>query len=1443
MSRVQRRVMWGAAIVFLLLVAGLLSPWPGPAGLHRPTAAHAQSENLISNPGFENGADDWLLGSYNSDPALDDGTEEIVSEGCRNGRCLKMTHHNSTWQGASQAVGRLEPAKTYMLRAWFKTSVTHYGHINLRDSSWRNQECKLVGLSNTRLRQGSGDWQELVQVLRVPEADPCGPLVDHEWRVYLYSYSPVEDPSPVWYDDVSLVEVEEWDLTDLEDDPLLPTVKCVTYTDGYPLTKCHEGVVERTEAEGRSTEEPQLPISKRAASDAQASSGISPLVLLGTREKQETVDIDIPVRPRTLYRIDVDLSIRDRRMFPYLDLEYPQTWTRQRPGIRDVVDLTKGLWSGLYRVQVDGVNILPPIIKDSEYRSPSDVDWFHESAYFETRPDQLMANVRVRLSGFDGKLLVDSLSVTPSESYIDEDYLHVPIEREFQGMKIVSVSNQPLAVETNSARFEFSSQEVEIRHDGVAVGHVRFDRNALAGLAPAREVGNVFMENELLALSVGADSVMVVTLKAPMKVSVSGPRPGFVSFDAGVLFVTDYERGVLFSPLRPPLSVRRMPSHFDPVLRVTNYDDSDFEQRGLKFWDVVSGFDEPAWQIDYEFAAGTGFVAQAFPPKEFDERKYCTERMHTIGTNTVLHPEGDFGYDLQRAGANINVGLVWMSSYAESKNDLDPPQEYCLNADREPVYCGSGEVASRHPVGTRFDVTGPYDVAEPEAFRKLIADAHARGMRVIVYMSPQYYYTSDVEVFLADLAEMIDEFDIDGVYYDGLYDARPLKSLELVRKTRNLLGDRFYAQHSSWVNTLIRRSHRLRVPFLDAQADVIWLGEGVKVVDDDTWRLNFCGRNVGNTASLLLSELRPVDWTADQETSVSLTLSAAEQISKTLACRGLFRTGPYSEISTIHDKHFQTSIPFESSLFLKPYNAWCAQRTCPDGRCDVGESIFNCPDDCAPVDPGAAVVRRGERLTCDLGGGDGGNGAASEDGVGGWHGVAGRDGVTSEHGVGGRGVDQWLLDGDPLFLLHYTFDAAVAGDVSGHEQHPHQSFGVTRRAPRATVADGRGVHVFDGSSYLFGEAGPLLQLTGRPFSAFLALQAHEGGEPRQVALGLNPGTNLQLGLEDGIPTVWVADGDKEYGVERIVSEGCFAGKCVVAWRNDASWQAISQSVGQLTPGATYELASMFRSAPSHSAYINLHDRDWKNADCKRTGRSFTNSPQPGSDEWQRVEVKAAIPMVDACGESTADHLWGVYLYTYVPVDDRGPIYYDEASLVRTEEPDVELIANGGFEEGFEKWSHSSYIAPDTFAAQEGIVDGDWHTMGITYDPPLLRLYVDGEAVDSGDISLRAFPRIGRYTIGSYSAAGNSQNFTGLLDDLIITRGALTQQQVQDYQQDLLRSLAYPGQAECVFEREGQVRRATERSAIFLPAVYRYAIRATGETVASGEGSVVSTGAR
>jgi len=621
-------------------------------------------------------------------------------------------------------------------------------------------------------------------------------------------------------------------------------------------------------------------------------------------------------------------------------------------------------------------------------------------------------------------------------------------------------------------------------------------------------------------------------------------------------------------------------------------------------------------------------------------------------------------------------------------------------------------------------------------------------------MAPGYYYTNNVDDLLENLIEIINEYNLDGIYFDGEYMNDFLRSFELVKKTRSLLGDKFYTQHLSWNNHLIRRTHRWRIPVLDAYADLIWNGEGVKLVDDDVFRLNYAGRNLSNTPSTLLGELRPVNYGLSREESISLSWTPEQQIDNTFKYKGIFRTSPHTDLSAISDKQFQTSIKFNNSYFEDKYNKFCLDYTCGDNICDIGENIFNCRKDCAPTSTDTMLKKSNDEYSLN------------------------------------KEVSQWILNNRPLYLLHFNFNGKTALDVSGNSFHPYWTIGINYNAPKSREINGRKAFYFN-NNFLYSRDYYNLILKEN-FSSFAVIKP-ENLKDKQIIFSL--GSNFYYGIENSKFKVYAKNASKVEGEEEIV--GGYTGKGVRARPNDASWQAI-RTLNPLTlsPG-TYDFSARFKTTLSKTSNFILYTGDWnKTCNPNSQNKAFYSPRVHGNNNWQEVSFQIDIPETDDCGTPIQNLNWYVYLYTYQ--DNNDWIYYDDIKLIK-QGTSENLIQNPGFENDFKEWYNSSYLALEEYESISDI-DNNWHTLGIVYEKPKLKLYFDGIKENEVEINLKDFKPPLKYYIGARTISKDT--FKGYIDDLILLNSSLGDEEIKEYNNSKLSEINYNGNAVAVFSQNG-----------------------------------------
>ena len=123
-----------------------------------------------------------------------------------------------------------------------------------------------------------------------------------------------------------------------------------------------------------------------------------------------------------------------------------------------------------------------------------------------------------------------------------------------------------------------------------------------------------------------------------------------------------------------------------------------------------------------------------------------------------------------------------------------------------------------HPKPWATDRHVPVD---PKEFGRVRDESHRQGMQFIPYLSP--YFSNAPDIF-AEMERVLEEYEVDGLYFDGSCghreDFRP--HYHLMRRARAILGDRLLYLHSSAEPF---STCRVYLPFVYAYADFVLSGE------------------------------------------------------------------------------------------------------------------------------------------------------------------------------------------------------------------------------------------------------------------------------------------------------------------------------------------------------------------------------------------------------------------------------------------------------------------------------------------------------------------------------------------------------------------------------------------------------------------------------------------
>ncbi len=222
-------------------------------------------------------------------------------------------------------------------------------------------------------------------------------------------------------------------------------------------------------------------------------------------------------------------------------------------------------------------------------------------------------------------------------------------------------------------------------------------------------------------------------------------------------------------------------------------------------------FEQSNWGLEYQVKKGDEIWFSVFPPRPYNwERAYG---------NLIAH-EGN-----QEPYCFPSDGLI--RSTAKFCKVLVVHSWFWPGGDKAPWMI------------PRFVFKNAEDLKK---FNRMRDTAHRNGMKLVPYYSPFYYSGKD---FFGEIRRALDEYKVDGLYYDGVSnDFRT--SYRIVRKTRRMLGDdRILFRHCTRDPL---GSNRIYCPFIDTYCDYIYRGEAgrASLKLDDFLRWTVSGYNISN---------------------------------------------------------------------------------------------------------------------------------------------------------------------------------------------------------------------------------------------------------------------------------------------------------------------------------------------------------------------------------------------------------------------------------------------------------------------------------------------------------------------------------------------------------------------------------------------------------------------
>jgi len=247
-------------------------------------------------------------------------------------------------------------------------------------------------------------------------------------------------------------------------------------------------------------------------------------------------------------------------------------------------------------------------------------------------------------------------------------------------------------------------------------------------------------------------------------------------------------------------------------------------------------FTQPSWDTTYDFVNGDEAWLSVFPPRPYN----CNRALAPIEHDglpaefTTAQLEGVDAYpsneQIQEAAKYCKVynlhAYIWQDAPDDVKARLTPIKH-------TENYIG-------HPQPWLTPKHVPLNMQEFLRVRDVV---HAHGMKLVVYVSPEYSAAPDI---FAEMQRVLDEYKVDGLYFDGISDDFRT-SYAVIHRTREILGDnRVLYVHCS---TDPLDDGRIYCPFIDTYADYILRGEaGVFGLPlDDFLRWTVSGYNISNS--------------------------------------------------------------------------------------------------------------------------------------------------------------------------------------------------------------------------------------------------------------------------------------------------------------------------------------------------------------------------------------------------------------------------------------------------------------------------------------------------------------------------------------------------------------------------------------------------------------------
>ena len=180
-----------------------------------------------------------------------------------------------------------------------------------------------------------------------------------------------------------------------------------------------------------------------------------------------------------------------------------------------------------------------------------------------------------------------------------------------------------------------------------------------------------------------------------------------------------------------------------------------------------------------------------------------------------------------------------------------------------------------HRLGARLMVyTSPQYFTRGTPNEHRATTAQMSGDAFVMKAGPGWYGGENMDLFLEEIDRVVNEYGVDGLYFDGLYCNSLVQSYRVMRESRRLLGERLLWVHTTWSPPGLTTIGYC--PTVDAYADFVLRGEdNPRLAADALWqRYLISGFNISNSIGMPQHNKVPKDDLDDRFVDALLDVNA-----------------------------------------------------------------------------------------------------------------------------------------------------------------------------------------------------------------------------------------------------------------------------------------------------------------------------------------------------------------------------------------------------------------------------------------------------------------------------------------------------------------------------------------------------------------------------------------